>query len=303
MNVLKAATLACTLAVGSYSCLAAVSADEAKELGTTLTPVGAIKAGNADGTIPAWTGGLTTPPAGYTPKLAPGAYIDPFKGEKPVLRIDSKNAAQYADKLSAGTKELLKRNPDYYLDIYPTHRTAAYPDAVYAATKRNATECATSRDGIVLNAACRGGMPFPIPKTGYEVMWNLLTAYEAPSRGHNARSYVVDTAGHPYVADELDSYTEKPFYLGDSRSDLQKFNQIYTTTQSPARARGPWWAYRIIWTRSSSHVRRGSSIRVNDGSSWPRPLPTIRRARRQVAPRYLMRPSCSAEQWTVSTSS
>lgn len=238
MNVLKAATLACTLAIGSYNCFAAVSADEAKQLGTTLTPVGAIKAGNADGTIPAWTGGLTTPPPGYTPKLGPGAYIDPFKAEKPVLRIDNKNMAQYADKLSAGTKELLKRNADYYLDIYPTHRTAAYPDAVYAATKRNATECTTSRDGIALNAACRGGMPFPIPKTGYEVMWNLLTAYEAPSRGHNARSYVVDTAGHPYVADELDAYTEKPFYLGDSRSDLQKFNQIYTTTQSPARARG-----------------------------------------------------------------
>jgi hypothetical protein len=243
MNVLKAAAVACTLAIGSYSCQAAVSADEAKEVGSTLTPVGAIKAGNADGTIPAWTGGVATPPAGYTPKLAAGAYIDPFKADNPILRIDSKNMAQYADKLSAGTKELLKRNPDYYVDIYPTRRSAAYPDAVYAATKRNATECKTLQNGIALDTACRGGMPFPIPKTGYEVMWNLVTAYVAPARAHNARSYVVDAGGHPYVANELDSYTEKPFYLSEGRSDAQKYNQLYILTLSPPRSRGSMLGY------------------------------------------------------------
>ena len=47
------------------SALAAVSADEAKQLGTTLTAVGAEKAANKDGTIPAYSGGLTTPPASY----------------------------------------------------------------------------------------------------------------------------------------------------------------------------------------------------------------------------------------------
>ena len=37
------------------------------DLGDALTPTGAIRAGNADGSIPAWTGGVTTPPAGYSP--------------------------------------------------------------------------------------------------------------------------------------------------------------------------------------------------------------------------------------------
>ena len=41
---------------------AAVSAQEAAKLGTTLTPVGAEKAGNAAGTIPAWEGGIVRPP-------------------------------------------------------------------------------------------------------------------------------------------------------------------------------------------------------------------------------------------------
>jgi hypothetical protein len=243
MKTLKAAAMALTLAIGSHGAFAAVSADEAKQLGTTLTPVGATKAGNADGTIPAWSGGLTTPPPGYVKKAGPNAYIDPFKDEKPLLRIDAKNMAQYADKLSAGTKELLKRNPDYYIDIYPTHRTAAYPDSVYAATKRNATECKTSRGGIALDVSCRGGVPFPIPKTGNEVMWNMLTSYSAPYATHNQISYVVDSSGNPYVSNIMNAYIEKPFYMGDTREDSQAFNTLYLTQLAPARSRGAMMGY------------------------------------------------------------
>ena len=70
----------------------ACRADEAKQLGTTLTPVGAEKAGNKDGTIPAYTGGLTTPPAGF--KKGAGIRPDPFADEKPRLVINGKNMAR-----------------------------------------------------------------------------------------------------------------------------------------------------------------------------------------------------------------
>ncbi len=50
------------------SVMAAVSADEAAKLGTTLTPFGAEKAGNAAGTIPEWTGGLATDAAAVDSK-------------------------------------------------------------------------------------------------------------------------------------------------------------------------------------------------------------------------------------------
>ena len=53
------------LAVGIMSAAIASSSVFAKELGGDLTPIGAEKAGNADGSIPAWTGGLTTPPGRY----------------------------------------------------------------------------------------------------------------------------------------------------------------------------------------------------------------------------------------------
>ncbi|MGF6997100.1 DUF1329 domain-containing protein [Paraburkholderia sp. GAS32] len=238
MKAWKAMALACTLAIGYHACLAEVSADEAKDLGGSLTPVGATKAANADGTIPAWTGGLTTPPAGYVRKLAPGAYIDPYKDEKPVLRIDSKNMSQYADRLSAGARELLKRNPDYYLDIYPTHRTAAFPESVYEATRGNATKCKTLQGGLSLDSSCRGGIPFPIPKTGYEAMWNHLVAYQPPVALHNSDVWIVDTSGHPYLASEVDGYIEMPFYMGDKRSDVEKYNFVVFNFTNPPRSRG-----------------------------------------------------------------
>src|SRR5881275_3082788 len=99
---------------------AAVSADEAKLLGTTLTPVGAEKAGNKDGTIPEWTGTPMAIPAGY--QKGAGIRPDPFASEKPRLTITGKDMAAHADKLSEGTRELLKRYPAMRLDIYPTHR-------------------------------------------------------------------------------------------------------------------------------------------------------------------------------------
>ena len=37
-------------------------------LGTKLTPMGADPSASVDGMIPAWTGGFTTPPAGYKPR-------------------------------------------------------------------------------------------------------------------------------------------------------------------------------------------------------------------------------------------
>ncbi len=68
-----AAAMACLLA---GTALAGISAEEAARLGgPELTPMGAERAGNADGTIPEWTGGLVEPPANYQPG---GDLVDPF---------------------------------------------------------------------------------------------------------------------------------------------------------------------------------------------------------------------------------
>ncbi|HKE41654.1 MAG TPA: DUF1329 domain-containing protein [Casimicrobiaceae bacterium] len=207
---------------------AAVSADEAKQLGTTLTAVGAEKAGNKDGTIPEYAGGLTTPPAGF--QAGSGIRPDPFASEKPRLTIDGKNAAQHADKLTEGTKELLKRYPTMRIDVYPTHRTAAVPKLVLENTAKNAVGAKTADGGVTLENVV-AGYPFPIPKSGYEVMWNHIMNYKGLGWDAKFDSYNVDSAGVPTLSTTGEAWWSWPIY------DPKKTGLINTTD--------PFWLVKL----------------------------------------------------------
>ena len=158
---------------------AAPTAAEAARLGKDLTPVGAEKAGNKEGTIPAWTGGLCSPPAGYKPANGKNGfpYVDPFAAEKPIARITADNLSQWADKLDRRPRsKLFKRFPaTYRMDVYPTHRTACHPDWVYENTIKRVMNPKLVGDAPGLDGA-HAQVPFPIPKTGQEAMWNSVTA-------------------------------------------------------------------------------------------------------------------------------
>src|SRR6266436_1881144 len=175
-----------------HSGQAAVSSEEAAKLKTVLTPLGAERGGNKEGTIPTWDGGYTKVPAGYQSGTAPP---DPFADEKPLYSISTKNMAQYSDRLSEGVKALLSKYPDSFrLDVYPTHRTAAAPQWVYDNTLRNATTAKTIKDGYGFEGAS-GGIPFPIPKDGLEAIWNVEFLWKGVSYYYPAKSYAVTTAG------------------------------------------------------------------------------------------------------------
>ena len=171
------------LSLLASSVMAAVSADEAAKLGTTLTPLGAEMAGNADGTIPAWTGGL---PKNAGAVDARGFLQDPFASEKPLFVITAENVEQYKDKLTPGQLAMFKRYPQSYrMPVYPTHRSATVPDSVIEATKRNATNTVMVQNGNGL-ANFDTANPFPIPQNGLEVIWNHITHY----RGGSVRRFV-----------------------------------------------------------------------------------------------------------------
>ena len=155
---------------------AELPADQIARLGADLTPLGGEMAGNADGTIPAWDGGLTQPPSGYTTGQH---YIDPFSSDPILFTITSGNMGQYADKLGEGHKALLKAYPDTYrMNVYMTRRSAAAPQRIYDATKQAAATAKLTADGNgVLDAII--GTPFPIPATGLEVIWNHLLRWRA----------------------------------------------------------------------------------------------------------------------------
>ncbi|MBI5604994.1 MAG: DUF1329 domain-containing protein [Deltaproteobacteria bacterium] len=207
--------------------IGAVSQEEAKKLGTTLTPIGAVKAGNAEGSIPEYTGGLINPPAGYV--KGSGLRPDPFMGEKPLFSIDAKNIAQYADKLTEGTKALMKKYPSFRIDIYKTHRTVAFPEFVAANTVKNALKAKTAREGLSLQNA-HAGYPFPIPKDGYEAMWNHLTRFSGDAYTINFESYNIDSAGIPSLSLIATFIFDYPFYdTGKMKVDyFYRMKALYT---------------------------------------------------------------------------
>ena len=135
---------------------AGVSATEAAKIGKTLTPVGAEKAGNG-GEISAWNGGVTTPPAGYT---VGQKHVDPFAADKVKYTITAANYKDYADKLSEGQKAMFEKYPDTYrMPVYPTRRSSAYPQEIYDASKKNATDTSLVEGGNGLNNYVNG-VPF-----------------------------------------------------------------------------------------------------------------------------------------------
>ncbi|NLC99714.1 MAG: DUF1329 domain-containing protein [Gammaproteobacteria bacterium] len=171
------------LSLFASSVMAAVSADEAAKLGTSLTPFGAEKAGNAAGTIPAWTGGLAKDAAAVDSR---GFLSNPFAGEKPLFTITAQNVDQYKDNLTPGQLAMFKRYPDTYrMPVYTTHRSATMPSEVIEATKANAVNTNMVQGG---NGLEKFGVAnaFPIPKNGLEVVWNHITRY----RGGSVKRYV-----------------------------------------------------------------------------------------------------------------
>lgn len=172
--------LSVVFALGISTAFTAIAADPA-QLGTSLTYNGANPAASADGVIPAFTGGITAPPAGYKKG---GDHIDPFADDRPLYTITAQNAAQYKDRLSEGQLAMLARHPQTFrMDVYPTRRSCALPEFVQQETKKNVTRAKLVNDGNMVVDA-RIGVPFPIPKGPLEVYWN-----------HNFHWY-----GHRYYA-------------------------------------------------------------------------------------------------------
>ncbi|WP_374980740.1 DUF1329 domain-containing protein [Pseudomonas solani] len=162
--------------LGNAPIYAATSAELAR-LGNELTPIGAEKAGNADGSIPAWTGGLTQAPAGWSP-----GHGDPFAADKPLYSVDARNLAQYQQLLPEGQAALIKAYPGYRLDVYPTHRSCAIPTEVAERSKAFAGQARIGADGWRLEQAVGAAVPFPVPQNGIEVLWNYKLRYMAKGR-------------------------------------------------------------------------------------------------------------------------
>ena len=216
----------------SASALAAVTDKEAQQLGRTLTPVGAEMAGNSEGTIPAWTGGLKQPPIQYQP----GTHlINPFPGEKPLFSITANNLDQYQDKLTAGQIAMFQQYPDYRMDIYPTHRSVALPEKVYEAAKNNATTARLVANGNGVEN-WQEAIPFPIPQNGLEAIWNHITRYRGGGMEREVVQAIVQRNGQ-YNLIKFDEKAISGAYIGGEKEESDANVLVYFKQEVTAPAR------------------------------------------------------------------
>ena len=234
MKILKLSVALAFAFVTSVS-QAAVPAAQANRLGVDLTPIGGEKARNKEGTIPAWTGGIAKPIAGYRAGMR---HPDPYAADKPLFTITAANLATYRSKLTAGELAMFAKYRTYALPVYTAHRSGAFTTRLYEMTKKNAltAKLVGASDGVIDSAE---GIPFPIPQNGAEVIWN----HKLKSKGLATRRYnsqVTPTATGQFTLirireESLGLYWKQGNTIKDTNNILQYFFQL---VESPARLAG-----------------------------------------------------------------
>jgi len=253
---------------------AAAAERDFSRLGKDLTPIGAERAGNADGTIPAWDGGLTQPPAGWTREQG---YVDPFPGDKPLFTITAANAAQHAAKLTPGMQALLKKYPGTFrMNVYQTRRTAALPKDVTDRVREQAPK--VELNGFGLRNLGGSTTPFPIPSNGLEAIWNHLVRWTGGGTERLGHSFPVRSNGdyykigfksrRIYAQNMADPEPNRLFYaLGYFTEPATLRGTIFLVHEpvdQVAEQRSAW-----IYNSGARRVRRAPDLNydgVNDGS-------------------------------------
>lgn len=254
---------------------AAVSAAEAEKLGTTLTNLGGEKAGNKEGTIPAWNGGLSKPPfANYKPGMH---RPDPFASDRPILTITAQNMNQYADKLSEGEKALFRAYPQTFkMNIYPSRRTATVPDWVAENTRKCATTARVKDWGI---EGCVGGTPFPILSgsngdQALQAIWNHILRYRGVYLVRRASSAPVQRNGS-YSLNSGQQEVDFRYYHRDIKNTAQLNNILFyylSFVTAPARLAG---GAVLVWETLDQRKEQRQAWGYNAGQRRVRQAPNL----------------------------
>ncbi len=230
---------------------------------STLT--GADLGPNATGEITAYVGskGLTCP-ANYEN----GDYLpNPYKAETPLYRIDQSNIAKYESRLSPGQIARIKRNKNFYMNVFPTHRNFQFPKMVLDAIAKNLKTTKIGKNSELLSF--NGGIPFPVPKNGVQAAWNIKKKFGGDDATQEALRRVVSPSGR--IKKEIQ--ITKAMHLDENRlvSKIENPHKVALKVMS-------------LYTYPADKAGMGTLIinylddrRTNDVWLY---LPTLRRVRR-----------------------
>ena len=227
MKKITLLSFAMSLAFSGAS-VAKVDAEQAKKLSGELTPMGAVKAGNADGSIPEWTGGIKAAPKGYT---VGSHHADPYPEDKIKYTVTASNVADYEKLLTPGQLALFKAYPDTYkMNVYQSRRSASYPEYVYQATIDNASRSELIQEGNGITGAAIG-VPFPIPANGLEAIWNHILRYRGKTITRQG-GQVTPTASGDFTYVGFDDQLMIPYAMPDAKpAALEKSNILFKFKQ------------------------------------------------------------------------
>ncbi len=198
-------------------------------LGTSLTALGAEKAASRDGGIPAWSAEKQES-GDWGPKKLRGDFWK-HKGEKPKFSIEAGTADKYADHLTPGELAVLKQVKGFRMDVYPTHRSCGAPEFVAENTRKNVGVAKLGADGWTLKEAIVPGIPFPMPQSGTEAMWNQKMRYRglAVTYPHGTTNVSPHKGGSEWIVAGYDQTYYWPWAAKGSRK-LSEVGPTFTHT-------------------------------------------------------------------------
>ena len=273
------------LAAGLASALLAISAvqakvpeEEAARLGQDLTPFGAEVAGNADGSIPAWSGKWRGVPPGVDYPGWPAELPTPYPDEKPLFSITADNFQEHKAHLSPGQVALFERYPTFRMDVYPSHRDFNYNERMIEKAAWNARNTILS-NGVESLSSYTGGIAFPIPENAEQVMWNTRSNYCHASTTGAIELYAVYSNGERSmeIADFVQSIPfnnpANPIPTTEEKVG-DRIAYSYTLYTDPPKLKG-----------DARVVQEPMDFKANKRNTWIY-LPDIRRVRKAPAIGY-----------------
>ncbi|KKA09927.1 hypothetical protein VP02_00825 [Pseudomonas ogarae] len=267
MNAFYKTQIVAVLAL--VSCSHVLAASDVERLGKDLTPLGALKAGNANGSIPAWTGGLTMTKDAFD---SVKGYKNPYEAEKPLLTITAANAESYKDKISEGQLAMLRRHPNTWkMNVYPTHRSASFPQFVYDAVKVNAEHTKLTEDGNGVSEV-KVATPFPVPKSGLEVLWNHLLRYRGNAVQRTNAGANIQAGGSYTLNKNRDIYLYNRDFRNDGSTEGNMLFYYLQETLAPPRDAG---VVRLIQDTVNQTVAPRQSWVYTPGQRRVRRSPTV----------------------------
>jgi hypothetical protein len=214
--------------------------------GTELTPSGAIRAGNAEGTIPAWKNEPLPVPPGFQPGTF---HPNPFADDQVLFTITSANYKDYADKLTPGQQKMFETYPDYFMNIYPTRRSAVFKPHIYKAALENAGKAkvviSTKYPGLIGFEDARNAWAFPIPQNGPQALMSFFTRPVQPWKDSWDNIAPVTSSG-AYEVNKLSVQQQWPYSDPENGWGNTDYDQTaaggglkyYQTTTAPAKQAG-----------------------------------------------------------------